>query len=72
MSLVQKEALPSPELQDHAFEQLNPFRSMEDNPSQRNCQNQLSHPSLSHREQKCQECLIKGKTHTELNLREDL
>ena len=72
MSLVQKEALPSPELQDHAFEQLNPFRSMEDNPSQRNCQNQLSHPSLSHREQECQECLIKGKTHTELNLREDL
>ena len=72
MSLVQKKALPSPELQDHAFEQLNPFRLMEDNPSQRNCQNQFSHPSLSHREQECQEYLIKGKIHTELNLRENL
>ena len=34
---------------------------MEDNPSQRNCQNQLSHPSFSHIEQECQESFIQGK-----------
>ena len=31
--------------------------------SQRNCQNQLSHPGLSHTEQECQENLIQGKIH---------
>ena len=72
MSLVQKEALPSPELQDHAFEQLNPFRSMEDNPSQRNCQNQLSHPSLSHREQECQESLIPENIYIQQNWNEGI
>ena len=36
----------------------NLFRLKEDKPSQRNCQNQLSQPSLSHIEQECQESLI--------------
>ena len=55
---MQKEVLPSHKLQDHAHEQQNPFRSKEDNPSHRNGQNQLNHPSLSHMEQECQESLI--------------
>ena len=58
---MQKEALLSDELQDHAYGQWNPFGLKEDNPSQRNCQNQLSHPSLSHIEQECEESLIQGK-----------
>ena len=29
----------------------------------RNCKDQLSHPSLSHTEQECQEGLIQGKIH---------
>ena len=32
----------------------NPFGLKEDNPSQSNCQNHVSHPSLSHIKQKCQ------------------
>ena len=40
------------------------------NPSQRNCQNQLSHPSLSHIEQECQKRLIQGKIHIQQNLNE--
>ena len=48
ISPVQKEVLLSHKLRDHAYEYQNPFELKEDNPSQRNCQNQLSHPSLSH------------------------
>ena len=44
----------------------------EDNPSQRNCQNQLSHPGLSHIEQECQENLIQGKIHIQQNSNEGL
>ena len=44
----------------------------EENPSQRNCQNQLNHPSLSHIEQECQESLIKGKIHSQQNSNEGL
>ena len=36
---------------------------IEDNSSQRNCQNQLSHLTLSHIKQECQEGLIQGKIH---------
>ena len=32
--------------------------------SQRNCQNQLSHISLSHIDQECKESLIQGKIHS--------
>ena len=46
---MQKEVLPSHKLQDHACESENPIRLKEYNLSQRNCQNQLGHPSLSHR-----------------------
>ena len=41
-----------------AYEYQNPFGLKEDNLSQRNCQNQMSHPGLFHVEQKCQENLI--------------
>ena len=37
------EVLPSCKLQDHAYEYYNPFGLKEDNLSQRNFQNQLSH-----------------------------
>ena len=50
ISPVQKEILPSHKLQDHAYEYQNPFGLKEDNLSQRNCQNQLSHQGLSHTE----------------------
>ena len=39
----------------HIYEYLNPFGLKEDNLSQRNFQNQLHHPGLSHIEQECQE-----------------
>ena len=55
ISLVQKEVLPLHKLRDHAYECQNPFGLKEDNLSQRNCQNQLSHPGLPHTEQECQE-----------------
>ena len=35
--------------------------------TQRNCQNQLSHPGLSHIEQECQGSLIQGKIHNQQN-----
>ena len=41
---------------------------MEDNLSQRNCQNQLSHPGLSHIEQESQDSMIQGKIHNQRNL----
>ena len=41
--------------------------------SQRNCQNQLCHPGLSHREQEeCVESLIQEKIHNQLNSKEGL
>ena len=49
-----------------------PFGLKEDNPSQRNCQNQLSHPGLSHIEPECQESLIQGKIHNQQNSNEGL
>ena len=51
---------------------LQSFLLKEDNLSQRNCQNQLSHPGLSHTEQECQESLIQGKIHNQQNLNEGL
>ena len=56
----------------HAYEHQNPFRLKEDNLSLRNCQNQLSHPGLSHTEQECQESLIQGKIPNQQNLNEGL
>ena len=56
-SPVQKEVLLSHKLQDHAWV-IESFRI-----KGKNCQNQLSHPSLSHIEQECQESLIKGNIH---------
>ena len=47
ISPVQKEVFLSHKLQDHAYEQKNLLELKEDNPSQINFQNQLSHPSLS-------------------------
>ena len=44
----------------------------EDNLSKRNCQNQLSHPGLSHTGQECQESLIQGKIHNQQNSNEGL
>ena len=72
ISPVQKEVLPSHNLRDHAYGYKNPFRLKEDNFSQRNCQNQLSHPGLSHIEQECQESLIQGKIHSQQNSSEGL
>ena len=53
-------------------EYYNPFGLKGDNLSQRNCQNQMSHPSLSHTEQECQESLIQGKIHNQQNSNEGL
>ena len=72
ISPMQKEDLPSHKLQDHAYEYKNPFRLKEDNLSQRNYQNQLSHPGLSHIEQECQESLIQGNSHNQQNSNEGL
>ena len=49
ISSVQKEVLPSHKLRDHAYDYSNLFGLKEDNLSQRNWQNRLSHPGLSHR-----------------------
>ena len=72
ISPVQKVILLLHKLQDHTYEYYNPFRLKEDNLSQRNCQNQLSHPGLSHTEQECQESLIQGKIHNQQNSNEGL
>ena len=72
ISLVQKEVLLSHKLRDHAYEYQNPFELREDNLSQRNCQNQLSHRGLSHTEQECQESLIQGKIPNQQNSNEGL
>ena len=66
---MQKEVLLSHKLRDHAYEYQIPFKLKENNLSQKNCQNQLSHPGLSHTEQKCQESLIQGKIHNQQNSR---
>ena len=50
---MQKEILLLHKPQDYAYEEQNPFVLNEDNPSQRNCQNQFSHPSLFHAGQEC-------------------
>ena len=42
----------------------------ENKPSKGNCQNQLSHPSLSDIEQEYQETLIHGNIHIQQNLNE--
>ena len=57
---VQKEVLLSQKLEDHD--------AYEDNTSRINCRNQLSHPSLSHIEQECQESLIQGKIHVHIQI----
>ena len=41
------------------------FGLKEDNLSQRTCQNQLSHPGLSHTERECQGSLIQGNTYNQ-------
>ena len=65
ISHMQKEVFLSHKLRDHAYEYQNPFELKKDNHSQRNCQNELSHPGLSHTEQECQESLIQGKIHNQ-------
>ena len=72
VSPVQKEDLPSHKLRDHAYEYYNLFGLNEDNLSQRNCQNQLSHPGLSHIEQECQESFTQGKIRNQQNSNEGL
>ena len=72
ISTVQKEVLLSHKMRDHACEYQNPFELKEDNLSLRNCQNQLSHPGLSHTEQECQEGLIQAKIHDQQNSNEGL
>ena len=69
---MQKEVLLSHKPRDHAYEHQNPFKLKEDNLSQRNCQNQLSHPGLSHTEQECQESFIQGKILNQQNSNEGL
>ena len=56
----QMELLLSHKLQDHA-QQQNYFQLKRDDPSQRNCQNQLSHPSLSLIEQERHESLTQKR-----------
>ena len=66
ISRVQKVVRPSHKLQEHAYEYYNPFGLRKVNLSQRNCQNQLSHPGLSHIVHKCQDSsLIQGKIHNQ-------
>ena len=72
MVLFKKEVLPSHKLRNHADEYYNPFRLKEDNLSQTNFQNQLSHPGLSHTEQECQESLIQEKIFNQQNLNKGL
>ena len=72
ISPVEKEVLLSHKLRDHAYEYQNPFKLKEDNLSQRNCQNQLSHPGLSNTEQERQGSLIQEKSHNQQNLNKGL
>ena len=50
ISPVQKEVVLSHKLQEHAYKYQNPFGLKDDNLSERNYQNQLSHPGLSRTE----------------------
>ena len=50
----------------------NPVILKEDNLSQKNCQNQLSHPGLSHTKQEYKESLIQGKIHNQQNSNDNL
>ena len=72
ISSVQKEVCLSNKLQDHAYELQNLLVLKKDNSSQRNCQNKLSHPSLSHIQQECQESLIQKKINIQQNWNEGL
>ena len=69
---MQKEVLLSHKLRGHTYEYQNPFKLKENNLSQKNCQNQSSHPGLPHTEQKCQESLSQGKIHNQQNSNEGL
>ena len=69
---MQKEVFLSHKLQDHAYKQKNLLELKEDNPSQINFQNQLSHPRLPHIEDECQESLIQGKIHIQQIWNKDL
>ena len=60
ISPKEKEVLLLDKLQSHV---QNPFGLKEANLSQRNCQNQLSHPGLSFTEEECQGSLIQEKIH---------
>ena len=62
---MQKEVLLSHE--DHAYEGENHFGLKENKPSQRNSQNQLSHPC-----HECQGCLNEGKIHIQQKWNKDL
>ena len=70
-NLMQKEVRLR-KLRDHVYEYQNHFGLKEDNTSQRNYQNQLSHSGLSHLGQKCQESLIQGKIYNQKNSNEGL
>ena len=48
------------------------FGLKEDNPSQRNCQNELSHQNFSHTEEEFQESLTQGKIQIQQILNEGL
>ena len=69
ISPMQKEVLRSHKLQDRAYEKQNHFGIKEDNPSLRNYQNQLSHPSLSHIKQESQESSRKDSHSTKFKQR---
>ena len=69
---MQKEVLPSHILRDHTRVLKFFWIKGVDNFLQRYCQNQLSHPGLSHTEQECQESLIQGKIHNQQNWNEGL
>ena len=72
ISLLQNEVLSTNKLQDLGYEYQNLFKLKEDNPSQRNCQYQLSHLCLSHIEQECEESLIQERIHIQQNSNEGL
>ena len=71
-SRMQKEVLLSHETARPCIWVVESFQIKGDNPSQKNCQNELSHPGLSHTEQERQENLIQGKIHYKQNSNEGL
>ena len=56
-------------MRDQAYEYENPSWLKENSSSQRNYQNQLRNPGLSHTEQECQESLIQEKILNQQNSR---